>query len=89
MYRQDDFAKLRGHPEKGRNPHPKDGARAAQSDGGGYPGNVAGAHGGRQGGSERLVRGDIPLTRPGTGGPDPGEEGTQGQAENGAKTAQG
>ncbi len=61
FHRQQALGILGGHAEQGGHPHPEQGTRAAQLDGGGDPDDVAGAYGGGEGGAERAEAGDIPL----------------------------
>ncbi len=61
FHRQHGLGIFGRHPDQGADPHPEDRSRAAEVDGRGHPGDVAGADGGRQGGGQRLERGDIPL----------------------------
>ncbi len=56
--RQGHFGELGAHAQQSRNPHPEHGARAADGNGAGHTGNVAGAYSGGQGGANRLERGD-------------------------------
>ena len=56
---QSAFGKLGGHADEGGDPHPEQGAGAAQGDSGGHAGNVAGADGGGQGGGQGLEMRDL------------------------------
>ncbi len=57
LLRQNRFAVDGGHAEKGGQPHPEDGARAAGEQRGGAAGDVAGADLSRDGGGDGLERG--------------------------------
>ena len=59
--RQHNLGVLGHHADEGGNPQPEDGARAAQGDGGGDAGDVAGADGGGQRGSQSLEGSDLAL----------------------------
>ena len=53
---QHHFRVFRRHAEERRNPHPKYGARPAQRNGSGHPGDISGAHGSGQRCADRLER---------------------------------
>ena len=60
--RQGDLPKFGGHAQKAADPHPEHRPGPAQADGPGDPDDVAGAHGGRQGGAKGLEGGNpLPL----------------------------
>ena len=56
------FGKFSGHAEEGGQPHPEEGAGAAQFDGGGHAYDVAGAYGGCQGGAEGFEGINVPVS---------------------------
>ena len=58
---QHDFRVLGAHADEGGDPQPEEGARAAQHQGGGDAGDVAGAHRGGLGGGHGLEGGHLPL----------------------------
>ena len=56
---QGGFGKGAGHTQQRGHPHPEHGTRAAQCNGGGHAGDVAGTHTASQAGSKSLEGGDI------------------------------
>ena len=60
-HREQGFGVLRRHAQEARNPHPEEGTGPSGCDRGRDPGDVAGAHGGRERGHQRLEVGDVPL----------------------------
>ena len=59
FHRQQHLGVLGGHTQQGGHPQPEDRSRAAQGDGGGDTGDVAGAYGSRQGGGQGLEGGNL------------------------------
>ena len=61
LHGQGNLGVLGTHTDEGSDPQPEDGAGAAQGDGGGDTGDVAGAHGACQGGGHGLEGGHLTL----------------------------
>ena len=59
LHGQGNLGVFGAHAEEGGHPHPEHGARSADKDSPGNAGDVAGAHGARQGGGHRLEGGQV------------------------------